>query len=144
MTEPLDLAPIEARLAALAGLPQPFCCPWRRDSGDLVVVDDGSGPVRVVAEVYGDTVTEMAALAEFIAAARADVPVLLAEVRRLRGGRASTVAEVFAEAARRVRDVMSRDSVTTLSAGHLVELADRFDRLADAALVLAGGGQGAR
>lgn len=81
---PLDLAAIELRLEVLSRLTPPYGAePWRLD-GDLIRVT-GEGGQRTVAEVYGgDTGAEMQVLGDWIAAARTDVPALLAEVRRLR------------------------------------------------------------
>lgn len=81
--QPLDLDAIEARVAEVTG------GPWRHLSD---VVEDGrsqyvtSAVGSTVALVgYGPTGGSAAIDAAFIAAARTDVPALIAEVKRLRG-----------------------------------------------------------
>ncbi len=111
MTAGLDMAPIEARLAELD-----------RD------------PER-------DTLQQLAALAR-------DVPVLAAEVRRLQAAELAhlgMLGQAFAESARQVRETASMDTragslpadTPVLRLARVDALADRLDRQAEAALVLA-------
>jgi hypothetical protein len=111
MTQPLDLAPIQARAdAATPG-------PWWNDGHEIAIYQGepgGPGDVWI-----GETCTTRLpdwgnANAAFIAAARQDVPALLAEVTRLR------------EINRRLDDSLKRallaadeDPATCLCCGHL-------------------------
>lgn len=98
-----DLEAIAARAAAC--LPGPWAATRIPGSDDISVgMDDGSGMGHVarVASYLSDD-------AEFLAAAREDVPALLSEVDRLRGEMSERVA-----AARRERDTARREGANDM------------------------------
>jgi hypothetical protein len=135
MAEQLDLAPIEARLAAVesvseVGLPGGEWIASHPRHAVLVADEDDT----VVAVLFGGwSGAEQAALTEFIARARQDVPALLAEVRRLREAAVEQLGMVggaFAEAARQVRAAETWGQVRALQArldAAAAELADLPD-----------------
>src|SRR5690242_7401628 len=94
MTQPLDLAPIQARLyATTAG-------PWFADGHEIYVRTPNDGDVWIGETCDIDDLTASVANGAFVAHARQDVPALLAEVTRLRAELVDAQASAVHEAAR--------------------------------------------
>lgn len=97
MTQPLDLAAIQAReQAATDG-------PWMADGPEILVgtPDDLTRGSTWIGETCNVALPGLgAANAAFLAAARTDVPALLAEVTRLRAALTTAKADAVHEAAR--------------------------------------------
>jgi len=102
MTEPLNLDPIRRRTeAATEG---PWIAGWRSLPSDQIMLSPKLPPVELSCDVQGRK------NAKFIAAARTDVPALLAEVDRLRFQVADLKAKLRDEGLAHSQTIDERDN----------------------------------